>query len=67
MLVIDFPGGGHLSIEFIEEASRYVPIEQLAISPQCGFASDVVGNVLSEDDQWKKLELVQHIADEVFA
>ena len=35
----------------IDEASRYVPPEQLAISPQCGFSSDVVGNLISEDDQ----------------
>jgi 5-methyltetrahydropteroyltriglutamate--homocysteine methyltransferase len=50
----------------IEEASRYLPVDQLALSPQCGFASDVVGNLLSEDDQWKKLELVQQVATEVW-
>ncbi len=44
----------------IDEASRYVPLEQLAISPQCGFASDVVGNLISEDDQKRKLEVVAH-------
>ncbi len=50
----------------IDEASRYVPIEQLAISPQCGFASDVVGNLLSEDDQKRKLELVVETARKVW-
>ena len=42
----------------IEEASRYVPLERLALSPQCGFASTMEGNLLSEDDQWRKLQLV---------
>jgi 5-methyltetrahydropteroyltriglutamate--homocysteine methyltransferase len=51
----------------IEEAARYVPLDQLALSPQCGFASDIVGNLLSEDDQWRKLTLVQQVAAEVFS
>jgi 5-methyltetrahydropteroyltriglutamate--homocysteine methyltransferase len=42
----------------IDEAARYVPMENLAISPQCGFASGAVGNLISEDDQRRKLELV---------
>jgi 5-methyltetrahydropteroyltriglutamate--homocysteine methyltransferase len=42
----------------IEEASRYVPMHNLALSPQCGFASAMEGNLLTEDDQWRKLELV---------
>lgn len=42
----------------IEEASRYVPAENLAISPQCGFASAMEGNLLSEEQQWSKLQLV---------
>ena len=46
----------------IDEASRYIPLEQLAISPQCGFASDVVGNLISEDDQKRKLEIVVETA-----
>jgi 5-methyltetrahydropteroyltriglutamate--homocysteine methyltransferase len=50
----------------IEEASRYVPLEQLAISPQCGFASDVIGNLVSEDDQKRKLELVVETARRVW-
>jgi len=46
----------------IDQACRYLPLEQLAISPQCGFASDVSGNLLSEDDQRRKLERVVEVA-----
>ena len=46
----------------IDEASRYVPLENLALSPQCGFASVAAGNLLSTDDQWRKLELVVETA-----
>jgi 5-methyltetrahydropteroyltriglutamate--homocysteine methyltransferase len=46
----------------IDQAARYVPLEHLAISPQCGFASIAAGNLLSMDDQWKKLELVGKVA-----
>jgi 5-methyltetrahydropteroyltriglutamate--homocysteine methyltransferase len=42
----------------IDEAARYVPLENLALSPQCGFASVAAGNLLSMDDQWRKFELV---------
>ena len=42
----------------IDEASKYVAIENLALSPQCGFASTAEGNLLSEDDQWAKLKLL---------
>jgi 5-methyltetrahydropteroyltriglutamate--homocysteine methyltransferase len=42
----------------IDEASKYVPLENLAISPQCGFASTMEGNLLTEDEQWRKLKLV---------
>ena len=42
----------------IHEASRYVPLDNLALSPQCGFASTAEGNLLSEEDQWAKLRLV---------
>jgi 5-methyltetrahydropteroyltriglutamate--homocysteine methyltransferase len=50
----------------IDEASRYAPLEQLAISPQCGFSSDVVGNLISEDDQKRKLEIVVETARQVW-
>jgi 5-methyltetrahydropteroyltriglutamate--homocysteine methyltransferase len=50
----------------IDGASRHVPLDQLALSPQCGFASDVVGNLISEDDQKRKLELVVETARKVW-
>ncbi|MGH2348050.1 MAG: hypothetical protein ACRDFT_01130, partial [bacterium] len=50
----------------IEEAARYVPLDHLALSPQCGFASVMEGNLLSEDDQWAKLGLVVETAREVW-
>ncbi len=50
----------------IDEAARYVPLEDLALSPQCGFASTSLGNLLSEDEQWRKLELVVETAREVW-
>jgi 5-methyltetrahydropteroyltriglutamate--homocysteine methyltransferase len=50
----------------IDEASKYLALDQLAISPQCGFASDVVGNLLSPDDQRRKLERVVEVARQVW-
>ena len=50
----------------IEEASRYLALDNLCLSPQCGFASTHHGNHLSEDDQWAKLELVREITDEIW-
>ncbi len=50
----------------IEEASRYVPLENLALSPQCGFASSIEGNLLTEDEQWAKLRLVVETAGRVW-
>jgi len=50
----------------IDEAARFIPIENLALSPQCGFASVAAGNLLSEDDQWRKLELVVETARRVW-
>ncbi|MGH7874388.1 MAG: cobalamin-independent methionine synthase II family protein [Candidatus Binatia bacterium] len=50
----------------IDEASKYVPLEQIAVSPQCGFSSDVVGNLISEDDQRRKLETVVETARQVW-
>jgi 5-methyltetrahydropteroyltriglutamate--homocysteine methyltransferase len=51
----------------IEEASKFLPLDQLAISPQCGFASDVVGNLLTLEDQKRKLEVVAETARQVWA
>ena len=50
----------------VEEAAQYVPIENMCISPQCGFASMAVGNLISEDDQWRKLELCAQTAEEIW-
>ena len=50
----------------IDEASRYVPVDRLALSPQCGFASVLEGNLLTEDDQWNKLALVVDTARKVW-
>ncbi len=58
------------SVEFlkrrIDDAARYLPLEQLAISPQCGFSSDVVGNLITPDDQKRKLERVVETARQVW-
>jgi 5-methyltetrahydropteroyltriglutamate--homocysteine methyltransferase len=43
-----------------------VPLEQLCLSPQCGFSSTVEGNVLSEEEQWAKLRLIVDVAQEVW-
>jgi methionine synthase II (cobalamin-independent) len=51
----------------IDEASRYIPLENLAISTQCGFASVAAGNLLSLSDQWRKLDLVVDTARKVWA
>lgn len=53
-------------LQRIDEASQYVPLEQLCLSPQCGFSSTVHGNDITEDDQWRKLELVVNTAREVW-
>jgi 5-methyltetrahydropteroyltriglutamate--homocysteine methyltransferase len=45
-------------LRLIENASRFVPLDNLALSPQCGFASSFEGNLLTEDEQWRKLQLV---------
>ncbi len=50
----------------IEAADRFIPVEQLALSPQCGFASDIAGNLLSEDDQWRKLEVMLETSAQVW-
>jgi 5-methyltetrahydropteroyltriglutamate--homocysteine methyltransferase len=49
-------------IRRVGEASRYIPMERLALSPQCGFASSIIGNKISADDQRQKLELVVRAA-----
>jgi 5-methyltetrahydropteroyltriglutamate--homocysteine methyltransferase len=51
----------------IDEAAKYVPLENLCLSPQCGFASSEVGNRLTEDDQKRKLELAVQVAHELWS
>ena len=53
-------------IRRIQDASRYVPLENLALSPQCGFASTMEGNLLTEDEQWAKLRLLVDTARQVW-
>jgi 5-methyltetrahydropteroyltriglutamate--homocysteine methyltransferase len=50
----------------MDVASRFLPLEQLAVSPQCGFASVVEGNEITEDVQWQKLELVARVAERIW-
>jgi 5-methyltetrahydropteroyltriglutamate--homocysteine methyltransferase len=53
-------------IRRVDEASKYVPLSNLALSPQCGFASSLEGNLLTEEEQWAKLRLVVETAREVW-
>jgi methionine synthase II (cobalamin-independent) len=50
----------------IEEAAKFVPLDQLCLSPQCGFASTEEGNALAEEEQWTKLRTIVEIAEEVW-
>jgi 5-methyltetrahydropteroyltriglutamate--homocysteine methyltransferase len=50
----------------VEQAARFVPLENLAVSPQCGFASTAEGNLLTEDQQWDKLKLVTATARQIW-
>ena len=52
--------------ERIKEASKFVPLDHLYLSPQCGFASTEEGNILTEEEQWKKIALVCEVAQEVW-
>lgn len=54
-------------IRRIHEAARYIPLDRLYLSPQCGFASCEIGNKLTEEEQWAKLALVKEIAEEVWS
>jgi 5-methyltetrahydropteroyltriglutamate--homocysteine methyltransferase len=51
----------------IEEAAKFVPLERLALSPQCGFASTIRGNKLTEEDEKRKLELVVETAQQLWS
>ncbi|MFR0540227.1 5-methyltetrahydrofolate--homocysteine methyltransferase, partial [Lactobacillus delbrueckii subsp. bulgaricus] len=50
----------------LKEASGYVPLENLCLSPQCGFASTEEGNTLTEEEEWNKLKFIKEVADEVW-
>ena len=50
----------------IEEVARYISLDQLALSPQCGFASEIGGNLLSEEDQWRKLDVMLETAARIW-
>jgi 5-methyltetrahydropteroyltriglutamate--homocysteine methyltransferase len=50
----------------LEEASKFAPLDQLAVSPQCGFASTEEGNILTEEEQWAKLKLAVDVANEMW-
>jgi 5-methyltetrahydropteroyltriglutamate--homocysteine methyltransferase len=50
----------------IDEAAKFVALDQLCLSPQCGFASTEEGNVLAEDEQWAKLRMIVELAEEVW-
>ena len=51
----------------MDDAARFIPLEQLALSPQCGFASGIAGNLLTEAEQWRKLEVMLEVARRVWA
>ncbi|HXX25760.1 MAG TPA: 5-methyltetrahydropteroyltriglutamate--homocysteine S-methyltransferase [Pseudolabrys sp.] len=53
-------------IRRIEEAAKYISLEQLCLSPQCGFASTEEGNTLAEDEQWAKLRMIVELAEEIW-
>ena len=50
----------------VDEAAQYLPLEQLALSPQCGFASEFAGNLITEDDQKRKLEVLVEAARKIW-
>ena len=50
----------------IDAAAKQVPLEQLCLSPQCGFASTEEGNLLAEEEQWEKLRMIVELADEIW-
>ena len=50
----------------IQEAAQYVPADRLCLSPQCGFASTEEGNILTEEEQWRKIAFIKEIAEEVW-
>jgi len=66
--LVRLKGAGHKDTikRRIEAAAKFVPLEDLCLSPQCGFSSTHHGNNLSQDDQWRKLERIVEVAREVW-
>jgi 5-methyltetrahydropteroyltriglutamate--homocysteine methyltransferase len=56
----------NIIINRVREATRYIPVSRLCISPQCGFASTEEGNILTEEQQWNKLRFIKEIADDIW-
>jgi 5-methyltetrahydropteroyltriglutamate--homocysteine methyltransferase len=50
----------------IDEAAKFIPLDQLCLSPQCGFASTEEGNILAEEEQWAKLRMIVELAEEIW-
>ena len=50
----------------IDAATKFIALDQLCLSPQCGFASTEEGNILAEDEQWAKLAMIVELADEIW-
>jgi 5-methyltetrahydropteroyltriglutamate--homocysteine methyltransferase len=50
----------------LDEAAKFVPLDQLCLSPQCGFASSEEGNILAEEEQWAKLRMIVELADDIW-
>jgi methionine synthase II (cobalamin-independent) len=53
-------------VDRVKQATQYIPVSRLCISPQCGFASTEEGNILTEAQQWAKLRFIKEIADEIW-
>ncbi|MBU5455963.1 5-methyltetrahydropteroyltriglutamate--homocysteine methyltransferase, partial [Caproiciproducens sp. MSJ-32] len=53
-------------IRRIEEATKYLDLDQICLSPQCGFASTEEGNILTEEEQWNKIRLIKEITEEIW-
>jgi 5-methyltetrahydropteroyltriglutamate--homocysteine methyltransferase len=50
----------------VEQAAKFIPLDQLCLSPQCGFASSEEGNIIAEDEQWAKLRMVAELAEDIW-
>lgn len=55
-----------MEIAYAIDVAKYIPLERLSLSPQCGFASCAIGNKLTVEQQWAKLQLVKRISEKVW-